>query len=114
MKVFRKTAILSMALGLGLILSGCSSVTIKPKGGAIISNSPTMEKSYSFFLGGLIGEHTVNVTQFCDGSEPVQFQSQNTFVDKLLGGLTLGIYTPRTVKIWCQDNEDDSNEGGEA
>ena len=62
MNIFRKATTTTIALGLSLILAGCSSVTVKPKGGAIISNAPTMEKSYNFFLGGFIGEHTVNVS----------------------------------------------------
>ena len=108
MTQFRKIA----ALSLGLILIGCSSVTIKPKGGSIISNEPTMENTYSFFLGGLINEHTVNVNQICGGNDPVQFQSQFTFLDGFLGMLTFGIYTPRTVKVWCQDTEE--QEGGKS
>jgi hypothetical protein len=29
-------------------------------------------------------------------------QSQQTFVDGLLGLVTLGIYSPQTAKVWCK------------
>ena len=80
----------------------CQTVTIKPDGGERrYSTIPTYEKSQSFFLGGLIGEGTVNVSNVCRGLKVMQMQTQATFLNQLVGVLTVGIFTPRTVKVWC-------------
>ncbi|WP_397472323.1 Bor family protein, partial [Rheinheimera sp.] len=46
-------------------------------------------------------EHHVDVNTICNGAEPKQMQSQQTFTDGLLGLVTLGIYYPHTAKVWC-------------
>jgi len=84
-----------------LSISACSTVTINQEGQQKLVSKPTYEESKTFFLWGLVGEHHVEVTKICDGKEPMQMQSQQTFVDGLLGAITLGIYAPHTAKVWC-------------
>ncbi len=74
--------------------SACSTVTISPAKDVRIASDPTYQDSKSFFLWGLVGEHDVDVKQICDGRDPVQMQSQETFTDGLLTIITLGIYAP--------------------
>ena len=84
-----------------LCVTGCYSVTVRPEGGYKLATKPTFEERQTFFLWGLVGESHINVKEICSG-EPVQFESQQTFVDGLLGLITLGIYAPETAKVWCK------------
>ena len=93
-----KHIFLALALCLGV---GCSTVTIEPKGLLIDDGQPTYQKSLPFFLAGVIGERTVDAKQICEGRGVRQIQTQNTFLDSFLGIVTITIYSPRTVKIWC-------------
>lgn len=81
--------------------SACSTVTLKEKGVQKLAQEPSHEEKKSFFLFGLIGEHHVQVKDLCQGKAPRQIQAQDTVTDSLLMIVTLGIYRPRTVKVWC-------------
>ncbi len=88
---------------LSFIFVGCQSVTISPDGrSSKVTTPPTYSKSEHFFLVGLIGKSNIDVNQVCGGRKVVQMQSQQTFVDGLLGIITLGIYAPHTAKVWCE------------
>jgi len=97
--MFKKSALL---LTLSIAMVGCSSVTIQPKKMPKIPFEPTYQESRSFYFWGLVGEQRVDVKAVCQGREVQQMQSQQTFADGLLGVLTLGIYAPHTVKVWCK------------
>ncbi|HET7867248.1 MAG TPA: Bor family protein [Burkholderiaceae bacterium] len=84
-----------------LAVSACSTVTVNPDGRAKLVSEPSYQDSKSFFLWGLIGEHHVDVLRICNGKEPAQMQSQQTFLDGFLTGITLGIYAPHSTKVWC-------------
>lgn len=84
-----------------LAVSACSTVTINPDGRAKLAGEPSYQDSKSFFFWGLVGEHHVDVQRICNGKEPAQMQSQQTFTDGLLSQITLGIYMPYSVKVWC-------------
>ncbi|MGZ3722485.1 MAG: Bor family protein [Bdellovibrionales bacterium] len=91
--------------GIFLLMTGCSTVTMNPKGTAKLETNPTYEKSYPFFLFGLIGERDVYVKEACPNHPVKQIQTVDTFLDSFLGLVTIGIYTPRTVKLWCDKGE---------
>ncbi|ATC93099.1 Bor family protein [Pseudoalteromonas tunicata] len=94
-----------LVLGVAILsLAACSSVTIQPEKITKLSTQPTYQDSRPFFLWGLVGEERVDVKQVCGNSRVLQMQSQATFTDALLGGITFGIYAPHTVKVWC-DNQ---------
>lgn len=103
MKKSIKTIVIGCWLGL---LAGCATVTISPAGQPKIKTTPTYEAKQSFFLVGLIGERHVDVQSICGNRAPRQLQTVDTFSDKLIGGLTLGIYTPRTARVWCEDRSE--------
>jgi hypothetical protein len=86
-----------------LSLSACSTVTIRDKSEAKMSSEPSYESSESFFLWGLVGEKHIDVQKICGKQTVRQAQSQFTLEDSLLTLITLGIYQPRTVKIWCEE-----------
>jgi hypothetical protein len=96
----RIAALMSIAL-LMVALSACSTITIRDKGTGKMATEPSWEESQSFFIYGLVGKHHVDVKQICGAKPARQMQAQTTFVDGLLGFITIGIYTPRTAKVWC-------------
>jgi hypothetical protein len=94
------------ALLAAMLLAGCASVTVRPEGGDKLAGKPDYQKSKNYFFWGLGGEHTIDVQEICEEKGVEQIQSQYTFVNGLLGGLTLGIYSPKTAKVWCKEGAD--------
>jgi hypothetical protein len=91
-----------LIIGFVGLLGGCSTVTINPEASKKLVTTPTYQESRSFYLWGLVGEQRVNVHEVCNGSPVKQMQSQQTFINGLLGAITLGIYAPHSVKVWCE------------
>ena len=85
-----------LALCLALACSGCFAVDIERQ----VAGAPPKELKQHFFLFGRIGEPEINLTQECP-SGVASYGDRFTFTDVLLGLLTVGIYTPRTVVIRC-------------
>ena len=86
----------ALLAGMMLFSVGCFNVnyvTDKPVG-------ETKEGSNSFFLFGLVGDKTVDAKSLCP-SGTARLTIKQSFVDGLLGTLTIGIYTPRSYKIVC-------------
>ena len=47
-------------------------------------------------------EETVDAAKICGGAENVvKTETQQTFVNGLLGFITLGIYTPLEARVYC-------------
>lgn len=86
-----------------LSLVKCSSVTI-PTGEKdyALTSKPTYQERKAFYLVGLIGTATVDVNEVCKGKKVLQMQSIATFEDGLLGLVTLEIYSPKSVRVWCE------------
>lgn len=83
------------------LMGGCSTVTISADKDVKLSTEPDYNKRKNFFFWGLMNEHSVDVNAVCEGAAPRQMQSQQTAVDVVLGVVTLGIYAPRSAKVWC-------------
>ncbi|BDF96260.1 MULTISPECIES: Bor family protein [Pseudoalteromonas] len=88
-----------------LVLAGCSAVTIQPQKIAKLNSKPTYQDSRPFFMWGLVGEQRVDVKKVCGEQAVVQMQSQQTFTDGALGLVTLGIYAPHTISVWCNEQQ---------
>lgn len=86
-----------------IAVSACSSVTIRPEGGEKDTSAPSYMDSKPFYFWGIKGEHEVDVNELCEGAEVSQMQTVMTSSDWMFGYLTLFIYSPRTVKIWCEE-----------
>ena len=93
-----------------LSISACSSVTIRTDNQKKIRQAPTYEKRFHYYWWGLKGDHKVNVRLACQGKEVKQMQSVYTFGDSVLGLITLGIYSPRTARVWCAENFGEGDE----
>ncbi|MFK8050950.1 MAG: Bor family protein [Halioglobus sp.] len=92
-----------VATAILIAVSACSSVTIRPEGGEKDTSAPSYMDSKPFYFWGIKGEHEVDVNELCEGAEVSQMQTVMTSSDWMFGYLTLFIYSPRTVKIWCEE-----------
>ncbi|MGE4105934.1 MAG: Bor family protein [Bacteriovoracia bacterium] len=86
---------------LGIAVIGCGTVTLRPDGAEKIAGPPTWERTHVFFLGGIVGEHHVDVQWACGNRDVLQMQTQFTPSDVLVRIFTLMIFSPRTAKVWC-------------
>ncbi len=83
-------------------LTGCSTILLVRNPQARVFTDPVYESSKPFFFLGLVGpDYDIYVDQVCLGKEADQVSTEYTLGNALTGLLTLGIYTPRTLKIWC-------------
>jgi hypothetical protein len=95
-----KTAVLGLALLLAV--SACTTATVIRTPVSRTTSEPTYEDSKEFFLLGALGpSHVLNTDQLCLGKEVDQIQTVYTDLDVVVGVFTLGIYTPRTLRLWC-------------
>ncbi len=99
-----KLATIAAALLLAVVLvtsAGCSRHTIIVGRGA-----PTVELLYdhweNFWIVGLIGDKTLDVAQICPSGNAT-IEARQTFLNGLVAALTSGIYTPRRLRLRCQD-----------
>jgi hypothetical protein len=88
--------ILLTALAVAL-LGGCYNVSYST---SLAGSGTYREDRGDFFLWGLVGEKTIDMKALCPQGVS-RWKSEQTFVDGLLGVLTLGIYTPRHVTVEC-------------
>lgn len=94
----RKALIVATMLGV-FGTTGCYRATVMHKN---VPAGETIEQNQPFVLWGLValGDETVNTSSKCpNGLQSVQ--SEQTFIDGLLGAITFGIYTPITVRYTC-------------
>ena len=88
-------------MGSVVLASGCATQTglIQPTQQV----TPTYSKSQTFFISGIGQEQTVNAAEVCGGAANVaKVQTVQEPVDIALSLVTVGIYTPRTAKVYCK------------
>lgn len=79
---------------LAMLITGCAQQTFT------VGNKPTAVTpketiTHHFFVSGIGQEKTVDAAKICGGAENVvKTETQQTFVNGLLGFITFGIYTP--------------------
>ena len=87
-----KKFLATLLAGTTLLLSACSTQTAYVKSPA---GKLTYEDSQTFFLFGIV--------EVCGGEAKIaKVESELTAPNVLLGLVTLGIYTPRTARVYCQ------------
>lgn len=96
-RLFPWTAMLALAIA----FSGCSSVTFRPQEDRRLNTYADAEISHDYYLWGTVGRFEVDAEQMCHGRRARQVQTLFTLSDQIYSIATLGIYTPRTLKIWC-------------
>ena len=66
------------------------------------SSSTKRTITHHFFVSGIGQKKTVDAAKICGGAENVvKTETQQTFVNGLLGFNTLGIYTPLEARVYC-------------
>jgi hypothetical protein len=81
-----------------LLLAGCYHATVET--GLAPSNVVLDQSFASSWIYGLVPPKTVSTTSRCpDGVAKVE--TQLSFVNQLVGLLTLGIYTPMHIRVTC-------------
>ena len=64
--------------------------------------APKGKPSPSFLRFWIGQKKTVDAAKICGGAENVvKTETQQTFVNGLLGFITLGIYTPLEARVYC-------------
>ena len=64
--------------------------------------APKETITHHFFVSGIGQKKTVDAAKICGGAENVvKTETQQTFVNGLLGFITLGIYTPLEARVYC-------------
>ena len=92
----------ALILILAILLGACSSVTLRTDAQDKAGNTPDFQKTYDYWWWGLKGEHSVNVREICQGRKVRQMQSVATIPNVMAAIFTLGIYQPRTARVWCE------------
>ena len=65
--------------------------------------APKETITHHFFVSGIGQKKTVDAAKICGGAENVvKTETQQTFVNGLLGFITLGIYTPLEARVLLQ------------
>ena len=93
-----------LATALALLITGCAqqTFTVQNKPAAV---APKETITHHFFVSG-IGRRKLSMQpKICGGAENVvKTETQQTFVNGLLGFITLGIYTPLEARVCAHNN----------
>ena len=89
-----------LATALALLITGCAQQTFTVQTTAAVAPKETI--THHFFVSGIGQKKTVDAAKICGGAENVvKTETQQTFVNGLLGFITLGIYTPLEARVYC-------------
>ena len=81
-----------------LLTTGCYHQVVNT-GATPAPGNATITKTVSLYFFGLVGAEVDTVADCPTGAAVIE--TQQTFMNGLLGVVTLGIYTPQTVTITC-------------
>lgn len=83
-----------------LSLTGCAiqRFDVRPD----TQNAPTHDDSQSFWIGGIGQSEEIDAAKVCGGAVKVQrVETQMTAGNVGLAIVTIGIYSPRQVRVYC-------------
>ena len=85
-----------------LNITGCAqqTFTVQNKPAAVAPETIT----HHFFVSGIGQKKTVSPAKFVAAQKMLLKQTQQTFVNGLLGFITLGIYTPLEARVCAHNN----------
>ncbi|MDP4299613.1 Bor family protein [Leptothrix discophora] len=82
------------------LLAGCATQSFVISGNT--DEGPTEQTSQAFFVSGIGQSRMLDAAAICGGPAKVlKVETQETFLNGLLGVITMGIYTPRNAKVYC-------------
>lgn len=99
----------SIAVAAIVALTGCYHATIET--GRPPSPEVIEEPFASAWVYGLVPPKTVEAASECANGVS-RVETQLSFVNQLVGFLTLGIYTPMTILVTCAASDDDADASG--
>lgn len=98
----------ALVLAAALVLSGCYKATVRT---GIQPGPVSTSQSKATWINGLVPASPVYAEEDCGDAGVAVVQTEHSFLNQLLGVLTLGIYTPVTVRLICGMSDDDDVEG---
>ena len=81
---------------------GCYHATIET--GATPSATVVEQQWAASWVYGLVPPKTLNVSSQCQNGV-AKVETQHTFLNMLVGGLTFGIFEPMSIKVTCADRK---------
>jgi len=84
-----------------LLLSGCVHGRVALHERFDPSKKPSYVDYFDGYLFGFIGSPSVSLARVCMDQKPYGVQKYKSGEDYFLRAITLGIYAPTTVKVWC-------------
>ncbi|MEX3018631.1 Bor family protein [Kluyvera sp. STS39-E] len=81
-------------------VSGCAQQSFSVNNG--VATQPQQVTTHHFFVSGIGQSKQIDAAKVCGSADKVvRTEVQQTFVNGLLGFVTLGIYTPREARVYC-------------
>ncbi len=94
--------LLVVVLSLVLFVAGCATQQMDLADGVPDRARAEHEEWQHFFIFGLApGSHRVQAENYCHGGTIGRVETELTFLNGLLHGLTYGIYSPYTMRVYC-------------
>ncbi|CAA0186825.1 Bor family protein [Tenacibaculum maritimum] len=88
---------ITLILAVTFCLTSCYSHKYSVGTGA--KSGVTVTKKNHYLINGLAPLSVSNPKEMAKGSENYDVHTSHSFVDTLLGAITMGIYTPTTTKV---------------
>lgn len=83
------------------ITAGCMSARVVFSDNFRPGTRPVYVDNFDYYWGGFKGSPQVALQKVCMDQRIHAFQRIKTAEDGILTVVTLGIYSPSTVKVWC-------------
>ncbi len=95
---------LLLCFGLAVTLSACGSdhiirLNLDPQ--QYIETEPAYEARSHFFLWGMFQKTDHNLMYVCRSKGIKAIETHWTFYDSLMNGLTMGVYAPESISVYC-------------
>lgn len=84
-----------------LMITGCVSTRIELNSKWDRSIKPVYEDYMDTYWWGFSGHPELNLQKICMDQKPYGFKRYFSAEDGFITALTLGIYMPSTVQVWC-------------
>jgi hypothetical protein len=83
------------------LLSACATQNFNLREGG--ARTPTQTKLQIFFISGIGQTEQIDAAAICrSASNVVAIKFQQSFLDFLIVGISQGLITPRTAKVYCK------------
>lgn len=92
-----------LALGLLMFVSGCYRHAFRTGIGATTDDRPVYSKMQAHFFWGLLGENEIDTQSLCPEGHAL-IREATTVWNSILQWVTLGIFTPTDVTVYCRDD----------